>query len=408
MKKTLKSLSLILIVVLALTGCYEWPDPIWNPDDTGLATPTITGVDVTELLGGIENITITGSGFGDAADEVLVYFKNGTTVGRGRTLSASDTQLIVEAPPTYSDSLEIWIDRRGCFEYAKYTTNLVTISEGIKSMPIVSTSPLIITAINEDGDIIVGQGSNKAVFSVTVDDSISTIPDVSFSTTLSMLSMRSKGTDIYYTLREYLCRYDGALTRFKVNTDKANCTDFAFADNNKVYVVGNSFIYSADDVLDNATLALDDTDYNFTKCEYYDGKLYVATTYQGADTLITGEKAIMAYPVNANGTLGAAEEIINWTDDFAGAIISNIVFDADDRMYVATETRTPIYVIEPVAGSYADGNINLLYPVLLDANILSMRWETGDYMGFLAEDSDAIRTVYRLNMVETASPSYIP
>ncbi|MEA2078098.1 MAG: IPT/TIG domain-containing protein [Candidatus Marinimicrobia bacterium] len=408
MKKTLMSLSLILIVVLALTGCYEWPDPIWNPDDTGLPTPTITGVDVTTLMGGIDNITITGTGFGDVKEEVLVYFKKGTTVGRGRTLTATNTQLVVEAPATYSDSLEIWIDRRGCFEYAKDTTNLITINAGIKSLPIISTSPLIKVGINENGDIIVAQGSNQSVISVTVDDSISTIPGVAFSNSLNILSLRTKGTDIYYTLREYLVKYDGALTRFKVNANKENCVDFAFADNNKVYIVGNGFIYSADDVLASSTLALDDTDYNFTKCDFYDGKLYVASTYQGDDTLKTNEKAIMAYPVNTDGTLGTAETIINWTDDFAGSIISNITFDADDRMYVATLTRTPIYVIEPVAGSYADGNISLLYPVLLNDNIISMRWETGDYMAFLAEDNDAMRTVYRLNMLETASASYIP
>ena len=402
------SLSLILIVVLALTGCYEWPDPIWNPDDDGLPTPTISGVDVTTLLGGIENITITGSGFGTVAEEVLVYFKKGTTVGRGRTISATDTELIVEAPATYSDSLEIWVDRRGCFEYAKYSTNLITINSGFKSHPIITTSPLIFVAINETGDMIVGQGSNQDVYSVTVDDSIEVIPGVSFSNSLNMLSMRTKGTDMYYTLREYLVKFDGSVNRFKINSDKANCTDFAFANNNKVYIVGNSFIYSADDDLSNAVLEVDDTDYNFKKCEYYDGKLYVATTYQGDDSLKYGEKAIMAYPVNTNGTLGAAEMVINWTEDFAGTIISNIVFDADDRMYVATQTRTPVYVIEPVAGSYADGDISLLFPVLLKNKIISMRWETGDYMGLLAEDADGIRTAYRLNMIETASPSYIP
>ena len=408
MKKTLMSLSLILIVVLALTGCYEWPDPIWNPDDTGLPTPTITGVDVTTLLGGIESIAITGTGFGDVAEEVLVYFKKGTTVGRGRTLSATDTQVIVEAPATYSDSLEIWIDRRGCFEYAKYNTNLITINSGIKSHPIITSSPLILTAINENGDQIVGQGSNQNVYSITVDDSIEVIPGVSFSDALNMLAMRSKGSDIYYTLREYLVKYDGALTRFKINSDKANCTDFAFANNNKVYIVGNGFIYSADDVLANAVKIVDNADYNFKKCEYYDGKLYVATTYQGADTLKFGEKAIMAFPVNVDGTLGAMEMVINWTTDFAGTVISNIVFDNDDRMYVATQTRTPIFVIEPVAGSYADGDISLLYPVLLKNKVISMRWEAGDYMGLLTEDPDAIRTAYRLKMIKTASPSYIP
>ena len=158
MKKTLMSLSLILIVALALTGCYEWPDPIWDPSDEGLPVPTITAVDATTLMGGIDNVTITGTGFGSAADEVLVYFKKGSTVGRGRTLSATDTELIVEAPPTYSDSLEIWIDRRGCFVYAKDTTNLITINSGMELLPILPPSPFNKVAI-DDGNILIAYGT---------------------------------------------------------------------------------------------------------------------------------------------------------------------------------------------------------------------------------------------------------
>ncbi|MCF7832610.1 MAG: IPT/TIG domain-containing protein, partial [Candidatus Marinimicrobia bacterium] len=330
MKKTLMSLSLILIVVLALTGCYEWPDPIWNPDDTGLPTPTISSVDVTALLGGIDNITITGTGFGDAADEVLVYFKKGTTVGRGRTIAATNTELIVEAPATYSDSLEIWVDRRGCFEYAKYTTNLITISSGLNMIPLVTESPKIKIAINESGDMWVALGANKNMFFITADDSVTLVNDVSFSGTMNVLAMRSAGSDLYYTLREYIVKYDGAVDRHKVNPDKNPLNDFAFANNGKIYLVSENKIYSTDHDMTNEAVAILDTNYKYTKCEVYDDKLYTASTYVGGDTLRSLEKSIMAYPINTDGSLGTVEEIINWTDDFAGSIISSITFDSDD------------------------------------------------------------------------------
>ncbi len=408
MKKTLMSLSLILIVILALTGCYEWPDPIWNPDDTGLATPTITGVDVTTLLGGIDDITITGSGFGNTADELLVYFKKGTSVGRGRVIAATDTELIVEAPPVYSDSLEIWIDRRGAFEYAKYTTNLITISSGIKKINITTESTMKQIAINESGDMWVALGSNKSMYHITADDSVTLVDGVSFAGTMNVLAMRSSGSDLYYTVREYIAKYDGAIDRHKVNPDKNPLSDFAFANNGKIYLVGENNIYSTDHDMINEAVAVLDTNYNYTKCEVYDGKLYAAATYVGSDTLRLLEKSIRTYPINTDGSLGTGEVIINWTEDFAGSVITGITFDTDDKMYVATKTRTPIYVIEPVAGSYADGNIELLNPVILDAIILSMRWDTGDYMSFITEDSEGLQAPNRLRMRTTASPNYMP
>ncbi len=408
MKKTLMSLSLILIVVLALTGCYEWPDPIWNPNDTGRAVPTITGVSATTLRGGIDNITISGTGFGTVAEELLVRFKNGTTVGTGRVMSVTDTEIVVEAPAVYSDSLEIWIDLRGCFEFAKYSANLITIVEGVDAIPIISVSPLILVGINETGVITVAQGSNKAVISVSAEDSISTIPDVVFSNSLNALALRTKGTDIYYTLREYLCKFDGTLLRKKVNSTKNNCTDFAFADNGKVYVVSPGYIYSTNNDLSGAEDVVVDPNYRFGKCEVYDNNLYVSSVYVGSDTMRTNEKAIIAYPINTDGSLGTPSTVINWTEDFAGSTISGIVFDNEATMYVSTLTQTPIYKIEPVAGSYADGNISLLYPVLLDEKIISMRWDAGASMAYISESSDATRTVNRLSMTKPASPSYIP
>ncbi|MCF7832148.1 MAG: hypothetical protein K9N05_01055, partial [Candidatus Marinimicrobia bacterium] len=200
----------------------------------------------------------------------------------------------------------------------------------------------------------------------------------------------------------------GAVDRHKVNPDKNPLNDFAFANNGKIYLVSENKIYSTDHDMTNEADAILDTNYKYTKCEVYDDKLYIASTYVGGDTLRSLEKSIMAYPINTDGSLGTVEEVINWTDDFAGSIISSITFDSDDRMYVATATRTPIYVIEPVAGSYAEGNISLLYPVLLEASAVSMRWDSGNNMGLITEDSEGLRSVSRLRMRATASPNYMP
>lgn len=407
MKKTFMSLSLILIVILALTGCYEWPDPIWNPDDEGLDAPTITGVDVTTLFGGIDNITISGSGFGNVPEELLVYFKKGSTVGRGRTLSATDTEIIVEAPPTYSDSLEIWIDRRGSFSFAKYTDELITINEGMVILPVVAPATLTKVAV-DDGNVLISYGTSKSMFHVSADDSITTWANISFAGTQPVRSLKMKGTDVYYTLSYYMAKHDGSVTRTKTNSSRDANDDFAFANNGKIYMTGALGLYSMAHDLTGAETALEDTNYAFKKCEVYDDKLYVSATYIGGDTLRTNEKLILAYPVNTDGSLGTGETVINWTEDFAGSEIADIVFDSDGKMYVATVTQTPIYVIEPVAGSYADGNIKLLYPVLLEENIVSMSWDSGDYMAIITEDADLVRQAYKLKMTATPSPSYMP
>mgnify|MGYP000628007727 CR=1 FL=1 len=418
MKKTLMSLSLILIAALALTGCYDWPDPIWV-DGPGATVPTITGVSSTTLLGGIENVTISGTGFGTVAEELLVYYKKGTTVGRGRTLSATDTELIVEAPAVYSDSLELWIDKRGCFEFAKYDTILTTITEGVNSAPIIAVNPLVQVAINESGNMIVAEASSKNLREYTMEDTLNVFASVVFSNAKNVDALRAKGTTVYYSLREYVCTVnDGvfvkATDRHKMNSDKEYCYDILFADNNKAYFPSNGKIYSGEADLSATGATLEDANFAFGKGNFYDGKIYMAATYLGVDTLLssdslkTGEKVIAAYAVNADGTLGNVEIVINWTNDFAGSTIADITFDNEDRMYVATVTQTPIYIIEPLAGAYNDGNVSLLYPVLMDEMVVSMNWDAGDYMAVITENADGARTAKRIDMTKTASPSYIP
>ncbi|MDZ7822302.1 MAG: IPT/TIG domain-containing protein [Candidatus Marinimicrobia bacterium] len=239
MKKTFMSLGLVLIVILALSGCYEWPDPIYDPDEEGLPVPTISSVDKTTLLGGIDQLTITGSGFGTVEEEVLVYFKKGTTVGCGRTLNVTDTEVIVEAPAVYSDSLEIWLDRIGCFEYAIYDETPITVEKGLASIPIVTPLTFNKVAINENAEMTVALGSSADMFHISADDSVTTISDVSFSNSLNVLSLRTKGSDIYYTLREYVAKYnDGSLDRSAVNGDKNPLNDFVFASNGRSLLCG--------------------------------------------------------------------------------------------------------------------------------------------------------------------------
>ncbi|MDZ7822301.1 MAG: hypothetical protein U5N26_11170 [Candidatus Marinimicrobia bacterium] len=167
-------------------------------------------------------------------------------------------------------------------------------------------------------------------------------------------------------------------------------------------------IYSTNHDFSGETPAVQTEDFNFKQCAFYDGKLYVSSVYTGSDTLRSNEKAIMAYPANGDGSLGAPETVINWTEDFAGSVISGITFDADGKMYVATQTRTPVYVIDPVGGTYDGGDISLLYPVLLDQKIVSMNWESGGYMAYIGEDSEGTRNIFRLKMLPQPSPSYIP
>lgn len=407
MKKTLFSLSLILIAALALTGCYEWPDPIFNPDEEEPPVPTITGVSATTVLGGMESLTITGTGFGTDATKIIVHFKKGSTTAIGRTLSTTDTEVVVEAPALYSDSLEIWLDKIPCWRFAKYTENLITIEQGVKAIPIITTKTLDKVAINENNDIYVAQGGSKDMLLIE-GDSISTVVGASFSDSKPVLGMKAKGSSVYYSLLYRFAKYDGTIERVDVNSPKLNCNDFDFANNGKIYFTADNNIFSLNHDLSTQGTPVTDLNYLYKKCQVYNDKMYVTATYDGDDSLRTNEKLILAYPINTDGSLGTEEVVINWTEDFAGSEISDITFDANGSMYVATKTSTPIYVIEPVAGSYADGNIELLYPVLLNDKVNSMSWEVGSSMAIITEDGDGIRTVYTVPMLVNPCPSYMP
>lgn len=421
MKKASLSLILIFALILGVTGCYEWPASIYQPGD-GDTVPTISGLSATSLYGGIDQVTISGSGFGTERDEVIVYFKKGTTVGRARTLSVADDAVVVEAPVVYSDSLETWIDKRGCFTFAKDTVNLVTILNGMNAVG-VDTANGYATPISAEVPNCVAVGSSDDVYVDVAGKAFSHIlPDRSRNEDQEAISdkditgMKLTTTDLYYTVAYYLVKHsiaDGSTVKTKKPDGKKYYYDFDFADNGFTYLCGDDGILSvASDFTSASTpvMTAAETDYEMSACAVFGSDLYAAGKYVGIDSLQLGINKIWKYAINADGSLGAKTIVIDWDTQFAGSNVTGIAFADDGKMFVSTATTTPIYAISPIGGSYADGTITLLYQLLLDQKVLNISWDNTTTMGivFASSTDPVVKSVYNLKMQDSPSPYYAP
>ena len=102
--------------LLALYSCkYDVTEPLWDKPYQEPPTPSITSVQPSAAIAGVNYITISGINFINVQDSA-VYF--GTT--QTQVISASETEVVVRRPKIYGDSLEIKVIPTETLVAAKY------------------------------------------------------------------------------------------------------------------------------------------------------------------------------------------------------------------------------------------------------------------------------------------------
>jgi IPT/TIG domain. len=95
--RVLSLLQFILPISLLIFSCEDpnYPENIWDEDDQGNASPSISSVEPEEAaFAGIDTLTINGQNFSENASANLVYFNNML----GEVISATSTSLKVVTP----------------------------------------------------------------------------------------------------------------------------------------------------------------------------------------------------------------------------------------------------------------------------------------------------------------------
>ena len=418
--RTIFRLFALVLVIMAFTACeYEdYPDPIWNPDDAGAPTPTITAVDPPAVVyNGLSVVTITGTNFAEVPTENQVTFN-----GRVATIDESQsttTQLVVTTPIVIQDAAVNVLDN----------VQLLVAVQGAYSGALYDQPFRVERAVTEVGGFIGEQpeknpvnmctDSDENIYVACYDKILYKIDTAGvrteFGTGLASTTNDLKagpGGQIYFTRNNpFIYRYDaagGAADRWFRVGSKNTCFDFN-ADQN-IYVGGkNDSLYYVDVNAETALgVALSD-DYLYVTLKVYDGYVYVAGEYIGSDTSVAVTQGIWRHAINADNTLGAKELVYDWSN-YAYADeqdISSFVVNAAGLFYIGlTDGSGPAIITL----DRATGNTAAFYDAVLSTPATKLEWGPSIYIYVTryadAPGEDTPNGVFRIAQSDLSAPYY--
>ena len=113
-------LRFTLPISFLIFSCEDpnYPENIWDENDQGNASPSISSVEPEAAFAGIDTLTINGQNFSENTSENLVYFNNML----GEVINATSTSLRVITPNLVSDSVKIRVAVQGAFLFADHSS----------------------------------------------------------------------------------------------------------------------------------------------------------------------------------------------------------------------------------------------------------------------------------------------
>ncbi len=398
-------LGAALAVVLISAGCEnDYPSSVWDPNYNSKPTPVIDSVEPAFSFSGIGQVTITGSNFSPVVQENTVYF-NGK---KGKTLSATATEIVVQAPVLVADSATIKVHVAGAFLFGEYKPYQLK-EAALTYKAIDSQIEAFALAVDPDENIYVI--ANNQILQIVDPDS----PAVVYGTTTFSIcdNMRWAPDGALLLLRgnRFIYRVDpggGAAStwiRFADVNDRISTGDFD--QNGNLYCGGRSQKIFAVSATGDTTTVFRFPDYRYMAIRVYDGYVYTAATYDG-----DGEPAILEgiwrhQILDATGTLGAQELVYDW-GSYAGELgpsILSMEFDENGLMYLGLDIDNAIVNLVISGGSPTP-----LYPEILLPPTTNMVWgnATFIYINRHETDSEKVdqRRIIRLEMPFRGAPSY--
>ncbi len=400
------TITLILFNMLFSLGCdNEYPSSLWDPNYSSKPTPEVTNMEPEFSFSGIGEITLTGTNFSAVAEENTVFFNGKPAI----TLSATTTELVVQAPVLVADSARVKVYVVGAFLYGEYDDPYQLKEAALEYKAVDNQVEAFCLAVDPDENIYVI--ANKKVLQIAHPDS----PAVQYGTTSFSISsnMRWAPDGSIYIFRGNRLIYRvppgggraGILTAFPDLFDNISTGDFDVNGNlfcggkaQKIFYVGAAG--------DTAT-AFRFTDYNIGALRVYAGYLFVAAKYAGDGTPAITEGIWRHQITSATGDLGPQELVYDW-GAFAGETgpkIMSLEFDETGLMYIGLDKDDAIMNLDLDGGTPTP-----LYPEILLPPSTNMRWgnSTFIYINRRETDLDKIdqRRIVRLEMPFKGAPSY--
>ena len=156
-------LRFTLPISFLIFSCEDpnYPENIWDENDQGNASPSISSVEPEAAFAGIDTLTISGQNFSENASENLVYFNNML----GEVVNATSTSLSVITPNLVSDSVQIRVAVQGAFLFADHLSLYTLTAAVLDYGPFDQFTDIFSLDLDRDENLIVSMdGSPNAEF----------------------------------------------------------------------------------------------------------------------------------------------------------------------------------------------------------------------------------------------------
>jgi len=389
MRTQTKSLRLIISLVLfTFIACeYEdYPDPIWDENDAGSPTPTITSIDPPSLAyEGITEVTITGANYSAILTQNQVTF-NGVIAEIDPTSTAAALKVTVpvvinDDALNALDSVKILVAVQGAYAGALYAQDFRVERAVIEWGGFVGELPEKkpnAVACDTDENVFVAAG-DKILYKID-----STGVRTEFGTGLSTLTNDLRvgpGGFIYFTRNiPYVYRFDpagGAAVRWHKVGARIGCLDFnsdqdiyCGGDNDSLYIVN-----IANEVNHGVAPAVD---YVYTSLRVYDGYVYVAGEYDGSDVNVTVTQGIWRHEIlPGSDTLGTKELVYDFADNSYSLDqdILSMAVNSDGLFYLGLSAGTGPAMLTLDLTSM---EVQPFYDAVMTAPTTSLTWGNGN------------------------------
>ena len=386
-------LRFILPISLLTFSCEDpnYPENIWDEDDQGNASPSISSVEPEAAFAGIDTLTISGQNFSENTSENLVYFNNML----GEVINATSTSLRVITPNLVSDSVQIRVAVQGAFLFADHSLLYTLTAAVLDYGPFDQFTDIFSLDLDRDENLIVSMdGTPNAEFWI-----VDTNQD---SAVWSGALAKASGMKLGPTGSVYFVNYQRFLYKDEQGTPKenseifkrlnGNATDLDFDSYGNLFVGGAGSTIDVVDINDDDGLTSGVTEaknldtLDILSLKVFNDYLYVLTT------TVTSDQAIYKMQIlDDSGSLGDLELVFDWsayTNKLSSALCFTLSESGD--LFVGSDSDDqPLTYIQ-------NGNASGFYTSILTPPISYMAWGNSNYL-YLINKTEETNRVQRVD-----------
>ena len=379
----------VSVLILSMTGCeYDGPDP---PEEKLALIPEITGIEPDSAVAGVNYITIYGKDFteGFEDEDNYVYFDNVLA----EIVNPTTDSITVRRPDLINDTSVVKVVSYDALIVAQYSPYKITsVMERYGSF--VENNRLVAIAVDDSENVYVVERFPRLVFKVPpVGDRIS-FAEVS-TATVTDAKIGPGGKLILMKNREIITQMD---LETREETDWVNLGDIRvsygdFDSDGNFYVGGQEsdlIVIAAGDTTGQPIGVYADDEILCVRV--YDNYVYVLAE--------VSQMGIWRHSVSSDGSLGAQESVLNWSEvgDFSEYEPKYFTFSDDGTMYIGTDNTNPIMILN------TDGSQDILYKNILPSSAERLVWGTKNYLYMLLGGDEW--NIVRIDMGAAGAPYY--